>query len=77
MPAWGPLKYQRPTLKIMESVTHTPLQMRASRTETVCDLRWKTPRSMASMARTKALNPTQSQIEVSGMSLSPCKIGRG
>src|SRR5215218_114153 len=60
-----------PALKIIASVIQTPLQTVASRMETSWDLRWKTPRSSASMARTKTLKPTQSQREVSCMDLSP------
>src|SRR6185295_16536039 len=43
----------------------------ASRIETACALRWKTPRSRARRARTRALKPSQSQRGVSCMCRSP------
>src|SRR6185437_5393460 len=39
----------------------TALQAAASRTEISCALRWKTPRSSASMASTKTRKPIQNQ----------------
>src|ERR671932_20098 len=44
-------------LKPNASVIQTALQMPASFSDTICALRWKMPRSMASIARTKRLNP--------------------
>src|SRR5688500_11575449 len=54
-----------PALKIRASAIQTPLQIVASLTETSWDLRWKMPKSRASMARMKALKPTHSQRDVS------------
>src|SRR5215475_1971982 len=40
----------------------TPLQASASRIVTSCDLRWKTPRSRASIANTNRMNPTHVHV---------------
>src|SRR4030095_17235561 len=52
-----------PALKTNASAIHTMLQVSASLTLTSCALRWNTPRSSATIPRTKTLNATHSQIE--------------
>ncbi len=53
--------------KIIASVTHTALQMVASRYVTACALRFSTPRSSASISRMKTPNPAQAHIGKSMM----------
>src|SRR6185437_11189482 len=53
-----------PPAKSRLSAIHTALQAAASRTEISCAVRWKTPRSSASMASTKTRKPIQNQIFV-------------
>ena len=57
------MKWATPRLKIIAKVTHTTVQAIDSLKETTCVLRWNTPRSKASIARTNRLKPTQSQID--------------
>src|SRR5215210_6404834 len=59
-----------PRLKSSDSEIQTTLQIVASRTETVCALRWNTPRSSASNASTNRLKPTHSQIDPIDLYLS-------
>ena len=54
-----PSKCQRPAPNASASAIQTALQAPASFSETAWALRWKTPRSSASSARTKALNAIQ------------------
>src|SRR5581483_7374500 len=64
-----------PRLNSMARLIHTTLQIVASLTETVCALRWNTPKSSASIASTNRLNPTHIQIIPIG--LRSCKLDRG
>src|SRR5688572_12448430 len=58
--AWSvPNQKYTPRLNVSEQKTQTPLQISASRKPTVCDFRWKTPRSMTSINNTNAMNPAQ------------------
>src|SRR5215207_11562594 len=59
-----------PRLKSIDSDIQITLQIVASRTDTVCALRWNTPRSSASKASTNTLKPTHSQIDPIGLYLS-------
>ena len=61
-----PPKCQTPRLKHRARATQTNVQVSDSLSETTCALRWKTPRSSASIASTKTLKPIQSQ-KVVGM----------
>ena len=45
----------------MAKVTQTTVQVIDSLKLTMCDFLWNTPKSSASMHKTKTLNPTQSQ----------------
>src|SRR5215216_95178 len=66
-----------PRLKSIDSEIQITLQIVASRTETVCALRWNTPRSSASKASTKTLKPTHIQIDPIGLYLSTQDLRSG
>src|SRR5947209_8196328 len=57
-----PAKKYRPALKTIAKPIQTTLHVIASRMETVCALRWNTPRSIANIASTNTVNPTHNQI---------------
>ena len=74
-----PAKCHKPALKASASATHTPVHARDSLTETTCVVRWNTPKSSASIARTNALNPTHNQIvsvidQVVQATLAPARL---
>jgi hypothetical protein len=58
----APATYQMPALNASARATQTTVQAMDSLKATTWALRWNTPRSIASIASTKRLNPIHSQL---------------